>query len=40
MSVNSKNKILSLRQSPFFDPVLLYAIMHPMVSLIEAEVSN
>ena len=40
MNVNSKNKILALRASPFFDPVLLYAITHPMVSQIEGEVAN
>ncbi len=40
IKVNSKNYILSLLKSPFFDPVILYAITNPMVNQIEGAVSN
>ena len=40
LSLNGKNYQLRTVSSPYYDPVLLYAISNPMVSFIEAPTAN
>lgn len=40
ITVNGKNMQMKVRQASYFDPVILYAAVNPMVSQIDAAIAN